>query len=153
MELQQSVLELIAGVSALSEKVSSMEPNIEKLLESKLEIMSNQITNIEKILTIRVENIEKKICSTQENADILSSKLTEHDKIISGAKTYIEKIISLENRVDNIENQIVELKNEPMKKDSTLISDLKNAIKNAIFVAIGAGVVSFFVFLYNLYKG
>lgn len=73
--LNQSVLELISTVSVLNQKVSQMEPNIEKLLESKLESVSNQINNLEKILSICVENTEKSVVGTCTTAQTTTAKV------------------------------------------------------------------------------
>lgn len=137
MEIQQSVLKLLA-------KVESMETNI----ETKLESVKDKISNLDEKVSTRIDFIEKQIEEHIEADSDIKPTLETHHTSIEKAKTYIERIHSLEEKYIVLDKKynflfekIKEHELEPTKKKAGIIDGLSTAVKNAVFIAVGAGVV------------
>lgn len=136
MELQAAVLKLLA-------KVESMETNI----ETKLESVKDKIGNIDEKLSYRVDSVEKKIDEHCDDDSVINSTLNEHDKKLENAKSYIERIHSLERKYTILDEKVTALENVPVKNKASLVDGVSTAIKNAFMLAIGTSAVGFVGYL------
>jgi hypothetical protein len=151
MDLNQAIVELIAGVSGLTSKVNTIEPNIRELIDSKLDTVSEKVSNLEKIIQMRQDGIESKMCEHIADAQGIEEQIALHDKLIQGANVYIGKIRNIEDRVTILEDRTTELEGADMKRDSDLVKEFKTTIRIVVYTALGGGLVAFVLFLLDLY--
>ena len=141
---RSDTMDLHHGLVKLIGKVETMENN----LEIKLESVKDKISNLEEKVFNNIElkgkhidELEKKIDDHCEDEDSVNDVLIEHDKNWEVAKQYVTRIQNLEKKYSTLEIRVDTLEKMPMVKKAGLVDGVSTSIKNAVFIAIGGGVV------------
>lgn len=140
MEVQAAVLKLLA-------KVESMDANIETKLEAVKDKISNLDEKVFNNIAMKEKQIEELKKKLEEHVNDEENILDEHDKKLDAAKTYINRIETLEKKYIILSEKVLALEQAPTVKKASFVDGISIAVKNAFFLAIGASAVGFVGFL------
>lgn len=140
MELQTSLLKLLANVE-------SMEKNV----ETKLENIKDKISNLDNKVSARIDHIEKQIDTHVDDDGSINETLADHDKKIMKAEAYVDRIHALEKKYTILNDRVDELEFTPTKNKAKIITDFSGIIKNVFYTALSVGILGLIIWLVTNY--
>lgn len=143
-DMENDLITLISEIKSEIRSTNVKVDNMDSKIDLKLENVKTIITNLEDKYFSNMSIQNKKIDSIQE---ILEEHLKESEAILDNHSERLKEIEKYRKEFEELQKETAELKAAPLQKKAGLIDGLSDAIKNAIFIAIGAGIVTILGFL------